>query len=496
MDETTKKAVSTMVHLFNAIDDKIDTITAELHNKIDGVYLRLDETENVISIIKSEVERQRKVENKPRLLRKRAVEYKFDKESSSSDGSLFYPIMNVTGSTLTEFNAHQEVLVENHELLMSNLDLSVTNVLDEMVTNDAISNSDAEFVRSQPKIKDKTRQLLLLIACYGSSCFNKFIECLKKEYPFLFDKLNKEFGDLLSKTHGCNICILCKIKCAVDQNDIVDSLYKNKIIGARHLQSVFRCRNVKQAWNQIIHHVNKAEEGKQRFCEALEAKYKNLATELNKCETQNLSCTCIDGHQTEVLTHALPSQRSSVVSDIDSTTTSISLEDITLLTQLHENTNEENGSERGQSDTLQSKCVGNYDNEIGQHKKLQNVIGMFMESIVKYQKDNLDREPHDVNISQTGHKMSLSERRMDLNQFKTQGDVNGHQRSRSLPNSSTDIANTIQPRNTKTFIENSNSSFNLGILPRNHPFRKAFRSNRKRDYNSTCRSVLPFKSIN
>ncbi|KAJ8301185.1 hypothetical protein KUTeg_020172 [Tegillarca granosa] len=198
MDETTKKAVSTMVHLFNAIDDKIDTITAELHNKIDGVYSRLDETENVISIIKSEVERQRKVENKPRLLRKRAVEYKFDKESSSSDGSLFYPIMNVTGSTLTEFNAHQEVLVENHELLMSNLDLSVTNVLDEMVTNDAISNSDAEFVRSQPKIKDKTRQLLLLIACYGSSCFNKFIECLKKEYPFLFDKLNKEFGDLLN----------------------------------------------------------------------------------------------------------------------------------------------------------------------------------------------------------------------------------------------------------------------------------------------------------
>lgn len=87
-----------MVHLFNAIDDKIDSITAELNNKIEGIGSRLEETENVISMVKCEVERQSKIENKPRLLRKRTIINRIDQESSSSDGSLFHPLMNPAGS--------------------------------------------------------------------------------------------------------------------------------------------------------------------------------------------------------------------------------------------------------------------------------------------------------------------------------------------------------------------------------------------------------------
>ncbi|XP_067672180.1 uncharacterized protein [Haliotis asinina] len=181
-------------------------------------------------------------------------------------------------------------LRHNHLMLVSNLDLKNGLLIDRLVQDDVLFQSDEETIRSHSIRKCQVRELVSRINRCDSDQFMKFKEHLKAEYPHLNCRPSTENN---VETKIKENCVVCNLTDTVDVRDIVDHLYQQNCVDLCTYEAVWRNDNSEVGWRRLL----KGMAGNGSKCtsamvSALSRKYPLLSQYVACAEGDVLTCCC------------------------------------------------------------------------------------------------------------------------------------------------------------------------------------------------------------
>ena len=186
---------------------------------------------------------------------------------------------------------YKAVLRQNHELLMSDVRLDRSMVLDELVERRGLTESDAETIRREDNPKDQVRELLFVLPDRGPSAFDIFVKSLKPDYPSIAKKLEDDQKSCSINLED-NACTVCKIKADVKLKDVIDRLYTNEILSSSDSRTILKCSQ-EIGWTQLQGKMKKNPvKSKAVLVDALNAKYPDLSCEYATAQTKHFTCFC------------------------------------------------------------------------------------------------------------------------------------------------------------------------------------------------------------
>jgi hypothetical protein len=190
-------------------------------------------------------------------------------------------------------NAYKDVLVQEHENILKDVDLSNTDILDRLVSDDVLTSSDVEDIQRQGGRKDQTRSLLLKLEQRGHDTFLSFVEAIERDYNYLHTSLKRSFSIMCKeKEKGPMRCTVCRIIENVPPRVVVDKCYSHEIINAKVLNDICQCGDTRQGWEQLKPHI-KHGEAIEILADSLEPKFKSLSCELRKMKDMSrFVCFC------------------------------------------------------------------------------------------------------------------------------------------------------------------------------------------------------------
>lgn len=258
---------------------------------------------------------------RPKIKRLPAVNLSDDIDTSSSDGS-FRMKLDVNGkSALHDFlifhiifsikniyttfeivvvdlpdacaSLYKDVLIQEHETILKDIDLSDTDILDRLISEEAITASDAEDIRRGGGRREKARSLLLMLEQRGHGSFVSFMEALEPDYRHIHTTLKRSLSIMYKeKKHGRLKCIVCKIIENVPPREVIDKCYTQKVIPTKVMRDINQCGDPKKGWEQLRPHI-KNEEAINVLADSLLPKFKGLREEFDKfSELKKFSCFC------------------------------------------------------------------------------------------------------------------------------------------------------------------------------------------------------------
>ncbi|KAL3868915.1 hypothetical protein ACJMK2_041669 [Sinanodonta woodiana] len=135
------------------------------------------------------------------------------------------------------------VLRKNHSLLVNNLSLSGSKVLEKLFEEDVISSGEQEDILSRVTQRDQNTRLLFVIKRRGSSKkpFDTFLRALEPSYKFIVEKLKKSEDNLKNCNNGTEVqavCHHCLLKKNLIPNDVSHFLYEEGIISDDDLEDI------------------------------------------------------------------------------------------------------------------------------------------------------------------------------------------------------------------------------------------------------------------
>ncbi|XP_062613220.1 uncharacterized protein LOC134274992 [Saccostrea cucullata] len=156
---------------------------------------------------------------------------------------------------------HVEVLKDEHKLLMDNITLQ-DNMLDLLVENEAIYQSDSEEIMSFSNRSERVRCLLLILSRNDNTKFMGSIEALKQEKrEDLANILLLGYEKYRNGKTGCKPkCVHCKIKSRVDLKKVIDNLYQERVIDYSFLERVNKSKLCarKILWDECFYIIRKS----------------------------------------------------------------------------------------------------------------------------------------------------------------------------------------------------------------------------------------------
>lgn len=230
---------------------------------------------------------------RPKIKRHPAVDLSDDIDTSSSDGSFrmkldVNDLPDACGASL-----YKEVLIQEHETILKDIDLNDTDILDRLISEEAITVSDAEDIRRGGGRREKARSLLLMLEQRGHDSFLSFLDALEPDYRHVHTTLKRSLSIMYKeKKHGRLKCIVCKIIENVPPREVIDKCYTQKVIPTKVMRDINQCGDPKKGWEQLRPHI-KNEEAINVLADSLLPKFKGLREELDKFrELKKFSCFC------------------------------------------------------------------------------------------------------------------------------------------------------------------------------------------------------------
>lgn len=229
---------------------------------------------------------------RPKIKRLPAVDLSDDIDTSSSDGS-FRMKLDVNDLPDACASLYKDVLIQEHETILKDIDLSDTDILDRLISEEAITASDAEDIRRGGGRREKARSLLLMLEQRGHGSFVSFMEALEPDYRHINTTLKRSLSIMYKeKKHGRLKCIVCKIIENVPPREVIDKCYTQKVIPTKVMRDINQCGDPKKGWEQLRPHI-KNEEAINVLADSLLPKFKGLREEFDKfSELKKFSCFC------------------------------------------------------------------------------------------------------------------------------------------------------------------------------------------------------------
>jgi hypothetical protein len=188
---------------------------------------------------------------------------------------------------------HVDVLKDFHKVLMDNMTLK-DNILDILVTRNAIDQSDSEDVMALSGRRERVRCLLLKLADHDETRFMHFIEALRQEKrPDLADVLLQKYQEYKEKGSDTTAkCNHCKIKLRVDIKDVVDKLYQERVIDEAFVNKVNRSTPSARSilWNECFFKLKRSNK-RDVLSHCLKEKHGQYVTEP---VAHYFKCTCLN----------------------------------------------------------------------------------------------------------------------------------------------------------------------------------------------------------
>ena len=181
---------------------------------------------------------------------------------------------------------HRECLMEKLTDMVKDMDLGNTNLMDELLNNECLTQDEASEITLTTSRKDQIRKLIVLFAKRGRGNFVKFLEVIgrKHQYPDIARELREIYVKKTTEGRSTE-CLLCVIKRDVDIRDVVDHLCRHKIIDVEFLDLLISGKSGTQnsLWEIVFSNIDKSTNRKENIHylqEALSRKYDSLASKL------------------------------------------------------------------------------------------------------------------------------------------------------------------------------------------------------------------------
>lgn len=187
----------------------------------------------------------------------------------------------------------------NMIMLLNELTVSSSLLLDKLIEQDCLSEDECEYIRGLPTTKDQARTLVKKLMGRGPTKIKHFLKLIEEDKPYIVEKIKQSLENIKTQSlaQECAVCLMVKM---VAVKDIADSLFQQDIISddlhsyMTETENVHRYRQVN--WTRIITCINTAKQpatAKLVLTESLEAKYRDLTTILKQMPSElPLECTC------------------------------------------------------------------------------------------------------------------------------------------------------------------------------------------------------------
>ena len=208
---------------------------------------------------------------------------------------------------------HRECLQDNIERLTCTLNLKASLILDELVRESCLSEDEAGNIGEQVDRKDQIRKLVVMLSKRSSTNFVKFLEIIQRNnnYPYLAKELQESYDEKISAGRRKAQCLTCVIKRDVSLKDIIDKLFRHRLVDLEYVDLVSanisgnQNANTPHLWNGLFSSIDNA--SNRREClqflkEALAPKYEHIAVKIQFSD--QLTCVCGQGTmQYEIASH-------------------------------------------------------------------------------------------------------------------------------------------------------------------------------------------------
>lgn len=203
----------------------------------------------------------------------------------------------LSGSSVDEC-IHAEVLRENLRRLVADIDLSNGLILDAMLANECLTESEYYEIKDLSKL-DKTRKLASILGRNSKSKFQLFLTIISKDdfQPDVAKYLQTSYEKKLNENETHSECVQCFIIKNVEIKRIVDYLCEYQFIGLNIIEDVLKGDrpNTDNFWQHIFKTISNSVNGEHyvsTFKEALQDHYPHIAKKIHS--QRNLVCTCCD----------------------------------------------------------------------------------------------------------------------------------------------------------------------------------------------------------
>lgn len=193
-----------------------------------------------------------------------------------------------------------EALQRNILTFTDSLLFNSTDIPDELISTDCLSEDECNTLLNKSSKKDQIRVLVRKIKARGPQIIEKFLKIVGKDHPQVVTEVNNSLDVIVQDNKFKPVCIMCVMQSTVDLRDIGDCLWAEKIISDDVYGDIYEndCffRNKRFIWGKIIMSLNEydnTEKAKDILVNALRAKYNYIVEYLNENpDRQSLSCSC------------------------------------------------------------------------------------------------------------------------------------------------------------------------------------------------------------
>ncbi|XP_052802336.1 uncharacterized protein LOC128232677 [Mya arenaria] len=130
---------------------------------------------------------------------------------------------------------YKKVLQRNHTLLINDVNLRSTNILDLLREDSLLSSNEEETIMSERNTRTQNTKLLNILKKRDPSLkpYDRFKQALQNDYDFIVCRLEKSETDLIdaiSSSEVENVCIHCQLTKNLMPSDISHTLYESEVL--------------------------------------------------------------------------------------------------------------------------------------------------------------------------------------------------------------------------------------------------------------------------
>jgi hypothetical protein len=193
-----------------------------------------------------------------------------------------------------------QALQKNINKFTDNVLFKTTNIPDELIASECLSEDECSHITSKTTYKEQVRLLVRKIKSRGPQVIEKFLEIVGKDHPDLSQEVHKTLEAIVNESKQKPVCVICVMRLTVDLKDVVDDLWSAEIISDDVYGDILDCESIHEnrniLWDNIINSINNSEEPNRSLdilVHALESKYKHIVEYLRETpERPTLNCSC------------------------------------------------------------------------------------------------------------------------------------------------------------------------------------------------------------
>lgn len=177
---------------------------------------------------------------------------------------------------------------------------SSSNIRDDLVATECLSEDECGVIASKSSSKDQARLLIRKIKGRGPAVIRQFLEIVRKDHRHLTDAVDSSLEEIEKENQSKPKCVICVMKISVDLKDISDYLWQSSIISDDLYEDICDCENIHRnkplLWRQVtdaINHYENPVEAIDILVKALQPKYQHIVKYLQEVpDRPALNCLC------------------------------------------------------------------------------------------------------------------------------------------------------------------------------------------------------------